>query len=357
MLGQSILEFLSAANNVQWKLFSVGLNCLTDVAAMTPLVKELAQFGVGVSLYPNMGTPDSQGHYTKAPEELLRDVWPLLEGHHLNIIGGCCGTTDAFTRLLAKAVEPVEGIFLSPKSSTDPTLSREEKRNPIKPISHPNENETAAELITSPLSLKKAILSGDSEAAIAATRDALAAGHAPQQIIDQQMIAAMAEIGQLFQDGKAFVPQLLMAARAMKSALEIVKPLIADDNTGAKGRVVIGTVKGDLHDIGKNLVAAMLEGNGFEVINIGVDVSADAFVEAVREHKPNLLCLSALLTTTMDYMRKVIAALEAAGLRQQVKVMVGGAPVTQAFADDIGADGYADNANGAVIVAKSLQSN
>ena len=168
------------------------------------------------------------------------------------------------------------------------------------------------------------------------------------------MIAAMAEIGQRFEKGKAFVPQLLMASRAMKAALEIVKPLMAGDNADAKSRVVIGTVKGDLHDIGKNLVAAMLEGNGFEVVNLGIDITADAFVEAVREHKPDLLCLSALLTTTMDYMRKVIAALEAAGLRQQVKVMVGGAPVTQDFADEIGADGYADNANGAVAVAKRL---
>ena len=352
MLGQSILEFLE---DIQSTFYSIGLNCLADVAAMTPLVKELARFGTQVSLYPNMGMPDSQGRYTKAPEALLRDVWPLLEGHHLNIIGGCCGTTDAFTRLLAQGVEPVKGIFLSPLNPIRPII-------PPKPISPANEKETSAEADSSlkpfPSSLKEAILTGDTDAAVAATRKALAAGDTPQQLIDRQMIPAMAEIGQRFEDGKAFVPQLLMASRAMKAALEIVKPLMATagkDNVAA--RVVIGTVKGDLHDIGKNLVVAMLEGNGFEVINLGIDISADTFVEAVREHKPALLCLSALLTTTMNYMRQVIAALKAAGLRQQVKVMVGGAPVTQSFADEIGADGYADNANGAVTVAKRLINN
>ena len=348
MLGQNILDFLNEKASYV-SLFSIGLNCLADVAAMTPLIKKLARFSTRVSLYPNMGMPDSQGRYTKAPEQLLRDVWPLLEGHHLNIIGGCCGTTDAFTRLLAKAVEPMEGIFLSPLLPIQPsnpiqTINPIKPSNPITPSNAP--------------SLKESILSGDTDAAASATREALAAGDTPQQLIDSQMIAAMAEIGQRFEDGKAFVPQLLMASRAMKSAMEIVKPLMANAGTdNVAARVVIGTVKGDLHDIGKNLVVAMLEGNGFEVINLGIDVSADTFVEAVREHKPAILCLSALLTTTMSYMRQVIAALEAAGLRQQVKIMVGGAPVTQAFADEIGADGYADNANGAVTVAKRLISN
>ena len=164
----------------------------------------------------------------------------------------------------------------------------------------------------------------------------------------------MGEVGQRFQDGKAFVPQLLMAGRAMKAALEELKPLMAGTTTMAIGKVVIGTVKGDLHDIGKNLVASMLEGCGFEVVNIGIDVSADAFIEAVRQHQPDILCMSALLTTTMGYMKQVIDALQAAGIRDRVKVMVGGAPVTQGFADEIGADGYSDNANTAVTVAKQL---
>jgi methylmalonyl-CoA mutase cobalamin-binding domain/chain len=168
------------------------------------------------------------------------------------------------------------------------------------------------------------------------------------------MIRAMGEVGQRFQDGKAFVPQLLMAGRAMKAALEELKPLMAGTATMAIGKVVIGTVKGDLHDIGKNLVASMLEGCGFEVVNIGIDVSADAFIEAVRQHQPDILCMSALLTTTMGYMKQVIDALQAAGIRDRVKVMVGGAPVTQGFADEIGADGYSDNANTAVTVAKQL---
>ena len=357
MLGQSITEFISSLSPLTFRLYSVGINCLTDVAAMTPLVKELARFGVRVSLYPNMGVPDSKGRYTKTPEQLLRDVWPLLEGHHLNIIGGCCGTTDAYIKLLAKAVEPVEGVFLSGLSPSSPTPNpypeeRGEPQQNFHRFSPPLGGGAGGG--PSESALFSAILSGDTDAAVAATREALSTGTSPQQLIDSEMIAAMAEIGQRFQDGKAFVPQLLMAARAMKAALEIVKPLMAGGDASSKGRVVIGTVKGDLHDIGKNLVAAMLEGNGFEVINLGIDVSADAFVEAVRQHKPHILCLSALLTTTMDYMRTVLAALDAAGLRQQVKVMVGGAPVSQAFADEIGADGYADNANEAVGVAKSL---
>lgn len=166
----------------------------------------------------------------------------------------------------------------------------------------------------------------------------------------------MSEIGQRFQDGKAFVPQLLMAGRAMKSALALLKPLMAGDARTTLGRVVIGTVKGDLHDIGKNLVASMLEGCGFEVHNVGIDVSCDRFVEAVKENDADILCMSALLTTTMTYMRDVIEALERAGLRHRVKVMVGGAPVTQGFADEIGADGYSDNANTAVALAKKLMS-
>ena len=168
------------------------------------------------------------------------------------------------------------------------------------------------------------------------------------------MIRAMSEVGQRFQDGKAFVPQLLMAGRAMKAGLEELKPLMAGQDATSIGKVVIGTVKGDLHDIGKNLVASMLEGCGFEVINIGIDVSADKFIEEVKKNQPDILCMSALLTTTMGYMKEVIDALEKAGIRDRVKVMVGGAPVSQGFADEIGADGYSDNANTAVQVAKQL---
>ena len=176
----------------------------------------------------------------------------------------------------------------------------------------------------------------------------------PQTLINKQMISAMSEVGRRFQEGKAFVPQLLMAGRAMKGALQELQPLMAGTTRTSLGKVVIGTVKGDLHDIGKNLVASMLEGCGFEVINIGIDVSADKFIEAVREHEADILCMSALLTTTMGYMKEVIQALETAGIRNKVKVMVGGAPVTQGFADEIGADGYSDNANSAVALAKQL---
>ncbi len=199
-----------------------------------------------------------------------------------------------------------------------------------------------------------AIVAGKLEPAVEVTKKAIEKGVPPQVIINNYMIKAMGEIGQRFQDGKAFVPQLLMAGRAMKGALELLKPLLQGNASATIGRVVIGTVKGDLHDIGKNLVASMLEGCGFEVINIGIDVPAEKFVQAVEENHADILCMSALLTTTMTYMKDVIDAVEAAGIRDKVKIMVGGAPVNQAFADEIGADGYSDNANSAVQVAKHL---
>ena len=205
--------------------------------------------------------------------------------------------------------------------------------------------------------LYEAIVAGKLEPAVEITRQAIAEGVAPQMIINNYMIKAMGEVGQRFQDGKAFVPQLLMAGRAMKGALELLKPLLTGSASTTIGKIVIGTVKGDLHDIGKNLVASMLKGCGFEVINIGIDVTCDKFVEAVKENHADILCMSALLTTTMTYMKEVIQALEEAGIRNQVKVMIGGAPVSQGFADEIGADGYNDNANTAVAVAKELIGN
>ena len=205
--------------------------------------------------------------------------------------------------------------------------------------------------------LYEAIVAGKLEPAVEITRQAIAEGIAPQMIINNYMIKAMGEVGQRFQDGKAFVPQLLMAGRAMKGALELLKPLLAGSASTTIGKIVIGTVKGDLHDIGKNLVASMLEGCGFEVINIGIDVTCDKFVEAVKENHADILCMSALLTTTMTYMKEVIQALEEAGIRNQVKVMIGGAPVSQGFADEIGADGYSDNAPTDVAVAKELIGN
>lgn len=204
--------------------------------------------------------------------------------------------------------------------------------------------------------LYDAILTGKLEIAKTVTNEAIAEGLDPQSIINQYMAPAMEEIGKRFEEGQAFVPELLMAARAMKGALDLLKPLLKGNASARQGKVVIGTVKGDLHDIGKNLVASMLEGCGFEVINLGVDISSDKFVKAVRENEAQIVCLSALLTTTMNYMQEVIQALEHDGVRQQVKVMIGGAPVSEAFARQIGADGYSDNANSAVSLAKSLLS-
>ncbi len=202
--------------------------------------------------------------------------------------------------------------------------------------------------------IQQAIVKGKLEECVEQTNLALADGLTAQQIINDYMIKGMEEIGDAFQQGKAFVPNLLMAARAMKGALDILKPLLKGEDTESVGVVLIGTVKGDLHDIGKNLVASMLEGCGFDVINLGVDVSAEKFVAAVKEHGANIICMSALLTTTMTYMKEVIEALVADGLRDQVKVMVGGAPISDDFAKSIGADGYSSNANAAVAVARDL---
>ena len=194
--------------------------------------------------------------------------------------------------------------------------------------------------------LSQAIVAGNLEQTQQLVRQALAEG---------MDTTGMAEIGQRFQDRKAFVPNLLMSARAMKGALEILKPYMTEETETRLGTIVIGTVKGDLHDIGKNLVASMFEGCGFKVVNLGIDVSSEKFIQAIREHHADIVCLSALLTTTMNYMRNVVADLEKEGLRDRVKVMVGGAPVNEAFAAQIGADLYTSNANAAVTGAKRLR--
>ena len=199
-----------------------------------------------------------------------------------------------------------------------------------------------------------AILAGNMNAAIAVTKEAVEAGAEPGDLVNNYMIKAMEDIGAKFEAGQAYVPNLLMAARAMKGSLEILKPLMQGSGVTSMGKIVIATVKGDLHDIGKNLVASMLEGCGFEVINLGVDQSDQKIVDAVNQHHPDILALSALLTTTMGNMKVVIDALSAAGLRDSVKIMVGGAPISEAFAKEIGADGYSANANEAVALAKSL---
>ena len=202
--------------------------------------------------------------------------------------------------------------------------------------------------------LYDAILVGKLEDAVKVTKIAVEEGMTPHEIINQYMIKAMEEIGSRFEAGKVFVPNLLMSARAMRGALDVLKPLMQGQVDSYIGKIVIGTVKGDLHDIGKNLVASMFEGCGFEVINLGVDVSSDKFISAALENKAGIICMSALLTTTMNYMKEVVAAVEASELKGKVKIMVGGAPVNDAFAKAIGADAYTSNANAAVVMAKKL---
>lgn len=199
-----------------------------------------------------------------------------------------------------------------------------------------------------------AILTGNFKAAREITQQALAAGVDPGVLVQEQMIPAMDEVGRRYEANEYFVPELLISARAMKAALELIRPLLTARGTEPAGRVVIGTVKGDLHDIGKNLVAAMLEGAGFEVIDLGVDVSPEKFITALNERHASLVAMSALLTTTMNSMKTTVDALKAAGVRNKVKIMIGGAPVTQKYADEIGADGYSSNANAAVALARKL---
>jgi corrinoid protein of di/trimethylamine methyltransferase len=202
--------------------------------------------------------------------------------------------------------------------------------------------------------LYDAILTGNSKQAREITEKALAENAEPQDLVQKYMIPAMDEVGRRYEANDYFVPELLIAARAMKASLELIRPLLVASGASFAGRVVIGTVKGDLHDIGKNLVSAMLEGAGFEVTDLGVDVSPEKFIGAIREKNANLVALSALLTTTMNSMKAIIEAIAAAGLRGQVRVMIGGAPVTEKYAQEIGADGYSSNANGAVALARKL---
>ena len=208
--------------------------------------------------------------------------------------------------------------------------------------------------MSDPAELYDAILHGNAKKAEEVTKAALAAKVNPGELVQKYMIPAMDEVGKRFECNEYFVPELLIAARAMKSSLTLITPLLADAGASRTGRVVIGTVQGDLHDIGKNLVASMLEGGGFEVIDLGVDVPPQKFVEAAQEKDGSIVALSALLTTTMTMMKTVIDALEKAGVREKTKVMIGGAPITQQYADEIGADGYSDNASAAVALARKL---
>src|SRR5512138_18478 len=200
--------------------------------------------------------------------------------------------------------------------------------------------------------LYDAVVNGDAKTSQAITQQALAEGVDPLKLVNEFMVPAMDEVGRRFEANEYFVPELLISARAMKASLDIIRPLLIARGDKPIGRVAIGTVKGDLHDIGKNLVASLLEGGGFEVIDLGVNVPPEKFIEAIQEKGANIIAMSALLTTTMPAMKTTIDALKEAGVRGQVKVLIGGAPITQKYADEIGADGYSENAVGAVALAK-----
>jgi 5-methyltetrahydrofolate--homocysteine methyltransferase len=201
--------------------------------------------------------------------------------------------------------------------------------------------------------LREAVVDGQAKVAVAKVTEALAAGTDAGTVLREGLIAGMAQVGKLYEDGEVFVPEMLVAARAMSAALAVLKPYLVEQGVASSGKVAIGTTEGDLHDIGKNLVAMMLEGSGYEIVDLGVDVPATKFIEAIRDGA-NVVAMSALLTTTMTNMRSTIAAIEAAGLRDQVRIVVGGAPITKSYADEIGADGYAEDASGAVRMVKGV---
>ena len=200
------------------------------------------------------------------------------------------------------------------------------------------------------------ISQGKTEEVKRLTEETLERGEPVENILKDGLIQAMARIGGKFKNGEIYIPEVLIAARAMHAGLAVLKPILSKSSGSMTGKVIVGTVKGDLHDIGKNLVIMMLEGGGFEVIDLGIDVSADKFIEAIRQHQPQAVGMSALLTTTIKEMKSTIQEIEKAGLRKKVKILVGGAPVTERFAKDIGADGYARDAASAVDLVKSLVS-
>ena len=202
--------------------------------------------------------------------------------------------------------------------------------------------------------LAQAVIDGDGEQVAALVRRALSDDVAPSRIINEGLIAGMNTVGERFRNGEFFIPEVMMSARSMHGGLAIVRPLLSRSDERGRGTIVICTVKGDVHDIGKNLVAMMLEGGGFRVVDLGTDAAPEKVVAAVREHSPQILAMSTLLTTTLQRIPETIRALEAAGVRRNVRVMIGGAPVTQAFADRAGADGYAPDAALAVELARRL---
>lgn len=202
--------------------------------------------------------------------------------------------------------------------------------------------------------MAEALIAGKQDEVKSLTQRALEKGLAAKQILDQGLLAGMDVVGKRFKAGDMYIPEVLLCARCMHGAMDILKPLLSEGDADGAGTYVIGTVEGDLHDIGKNLVSMMLQGAGFKVVDLGTDIPAARFVEAVKQHKPKILGMSALLTTTMPRMEEIIAALKEAGIRDQVKIMAGGAPVTQDFVNSIGADAYGANAASAVEIAKEL---
>jgi 5-methyltetrahydrofolate--homocysteine methyltransferase len=197
---------------------------------------------------------------------------------------------------------------------------------------------------------------GDSAKIKELTRKALSQGHCPEKILDDGLVQGMSAVGEKFKSNEVFIPEVLIASRAMNVGLEILRPLFSPDRAHLRGRIILATVKGDLHDIGKKIVGMMLEGAGYEVIDLGIDVSMGNIVRAIKTNRPSVLGLSALLTTTMSYMREVVEAVEHAGLRRRVRIAIGGAPVTRSYADEIGADGYAPDAASALELVKRLLS-
>ena len=344
---------------------------------LVPIVDDMAEIGIQVwqGVLPENDIPALQAHLNgrltlmggfgaaidrkdATPEDILTYARSVLRcncpgGHYIpSITYGLAGTVYPHVdTYLNQAVDEYNAALHVPVTHLPPVPRRSVHAAAAPAQSAPEAEQPQGDVLSR---IASALVRGQQKRVLQLCSEALESGHGAQEILADGLVRGMTILGEDFSANRAFVPEMLIAARCMAAATELLKPYMTGESSETIGRVCLGTVRGDMHDIGKNLVASMFEGCGFEVINLGVDVSSDKFISAALENKADIICMSALLTTTMNYMKEVVAAVEASELKGKVKIMVGGAPVNDAFAKAIGADAYTSNANAAVVMAKKL---
>ena len=341
-----------------------GVNPLqVSAVGMDAVVDIKKQFGDRLAFWGGVDTQDTMPYGTPSDvrQETLSRIRDLNQdgGYVLGAVHNIQVDVPGknVLALFGAALETDFGLDLFKDENTSaPSATAKQEKKPTKPTKAVDQTPKTStdELDGILIEVYESILNGEKSATVEAVQAALDSGIPVETILNDACIAALDEVGSLFEAGDLFIPEMLIAAQAMKAATELLKPLLVSTDVEKIGKVVIGTVAGDLHDIGKNLVGIMMDGAGFEVIDLGIDVSAEAFVEAVRVHQPAILGMSALLTTTTRSIPKTIDALEEAGLREQLKIMIGGAPITDEFAEKVGADGFALDAGSAARKAKIL---